>query len=316
MTTLIMSFARTGLQAMNNAQLANKAVSENSWDPNKLIKESMKARSAEKQMAAAADAAVDVGRSKNRMTITKAEFEVDKFNMQQDVKKSQRKAGMIAAAGQIIGTGLIKTPDPKKPYQSDTSIYDGILETQKGFLTDLDKMKTKFETERDAVVAARTPIPTIGTDPTSSTSSTLTPGVTPTSSGGASKISGDLSNLTPGDYKNLAYAITSEAGPGKDKYTVAASILNRVKSDRFPNTVKDVIFADGQYEGVYKGLSVDSPEIAADLASPTGQAELTSALQLLDGRTDFKGQTQLQNRVPGEDPMSDPKGNFYHYYWQ
>ena len=107
MTTLIMSFARTGLQAMNNAQLANKAVSENSWDPNKLIKESMKARSAEKQMAAAADAAVDVGRSKNRMIIAKGEFEVDKFNMQQDVKKSNRKAGMIAAAGQMIGTGFL-----------------------------------------------------------------------------------------------------------------------------------------------------------------------------------------------------------------
>ena len=316
MTTLIMSFARTGLQAMNNAQLANKAVSENSWDPNKLIKESMKARSAEKQMAAAADAAVDVGRSKNRMIIAKAEFEVDKFNMQQDVKKSNRKAGMIAAAGQMIGTGLIKTPDPKKPYQSNLdSIYKEHGEKLEARLGELQTKQAEFKAAGPQYTELPSSV-TGGTDPTSSTPGTLTPGVTPASSSGASKISGDLSNLTSDDYKNLAYAITSEAGPGKDKYTVAASILNRVKSDRFPNTVKDVIFADGQYEGVYTGKSVYSPEIAADLASPTGQRELTDAFTLLDGRTDFKGQTQLHNRVPEEDPMSDQKGNFYHYYWQ
>ena len=65
----------------------------------------------------------------------------------------------------------------------------------------------------------------------------------------------DVSKLNDDDFQHLAYAISSEAGPGKDRYGVAASILNRVSSDKWPGTVKDVIFQDGQYEGVYKGLS-------------------------------------------------------------
>ena len=171
-----MSFARTGEAAAQNYLLTTKAVAENSWDPNKLIKESIKGRSLQKQAAAQADAAKFESKQATRITEAKTKFAVDTLNMKQDLKKSKRKAGMIAAAGQLIGQGVMKTPDPIKPYQSDTKAYDGLLETQKGFLTDLDKMQTKFKTERDAVVAARTSIPTIGTDPTSATSGTLTPG--------------------------------------------------------------------------------------------------------------------------------------------
>ena len=37
---------------------------------------------------------------------------------------------------------------------------------------------------------------------------------------------------------------------------------------------------------------------------------------ILNGRTDFKGQSMLKYRVASEDPMCHPKGNFYHYHWQ
>ena len=132
----------------------------------------------------------------------------------------------------------------------------------------------------------------------------------------------DLSKLTDEDFNHLAFAISSEAGPGKDRYGVAASILNRVASDKWPGTVKDVIYQDGQYEGVYKGLSRHSPDIAADLSSDTGRAEILKALEVLDGRTDFKGQSMLKyrsnkgNKGGMMDPMFDPKGNFFHYSHQ
>ena len=83
-----------------------------------------------------------------------------------------------------------------------------------------------------------------------------------------------------------------------------------------------------RYEGVYDGKSTWSPEITNDLMSPQGQKELQDALRVLDGRTDFKGQTMLQHRSrkgnkdydgdgkPDLDPMFDPTGNFFHYSYQ
>ena len=57
---------------------------------------------------------------------------------------------------------------------------------------------------------------------------------------------GGKMNLTDEQYKWLAYAISGEAGPGDDQYTVAASILNRVAEGR--GTVEEVVKASGQYE--------------------------------------------------------------------
>ena len=138
----------------------------------------------------------------------------------------------------------------------------------------------------------------------------------------------DLSKLTQADYEKLAFAVSGEAGPGKDKFGVAASILNRVASDKFPNTVSQVVHAPGQYQAVYEGNSWNQPDVAKLFQSPEGQKQLQEALTRLDGRTDFKGQTMLHNRsnkgnkdydgdgVPDMDIMFDPKGNFFHYHWQ
>ena len=125
---------------------------------------------------------------------------------------------------------------------------------------------------------------------------------------------GGQMNLSDEQYKWLAYAISGEAGPGDDQYAVAASILNRVAEGR--GTVEQVVKAHGQYEAYEKGMMKMSPEIEARLKSPEGQARMVAALNRLQGRTDFKGQTQLQNRVAAEDPMVDKKGNFFHYSWQ
>jgi len=130
---------------------------------------------------------------------------------------------------------------------------------------------------------------------------------------------GQLQGLTEEDYVQMAKTIAGEAGPGDDRYLVGAAVLNRVASSKFPNSVKSVVTAGQgtahpQFEGYLANANVDAE--VKKLMSPEGQAKLVEALGRLDGRTNFKGQTQLQNRVAGEDPMFDTKGNFSHHYWQ
>ena len=130
---------------------------------------------------------------------------------------------------------------------------------------------------------------------------------------------GQLQGLSDEDYIQMAKTIAGEAGPGDDQYLVAGAILNRVASSKFPNTVTDVVTAGQgtahpQFEGYLANANVD--DIVKRLKSPEGQARLVASLNRLQGRTDFKGQTQLHNRVAAEDPMFDKLGNFAHYSWQ
>ena len=120
--------------------------------------------------------------------------------------------------------------------------------------------------------------------------------------------------LTPIDYDHLARAVSVEAAPNTmDEQCVAISILNRVRSPYYPNTVADVVYAPGQYEGFTKLRPVAKPEVLARL-SDTKQMLL--AYMVIGDRTDFKGQSMLSYRVASEDPMCHPKGNFFHYHWQ
>ena len=119
--------------------------------------------------------------------------------------------------------------------------------------------------------------------------------------------------LTPADYTYLAKAVQVEAAPNTaDEFCVAVSILNRVRSPLYPNTVRAVIFAPGQYEGMrynpYAKTSVINRLKDND--------SMLKAYNTIGDRTDFKGQTMLPYRVASQDPMCDPKGNFFHYHWQ
>jgi len=120
--------------------------------------------------------------------------------------------------------------------------------------------------------------------------------------------------LTPIDYDHLARAVQVEAAPNTmDEYCVAVSILNRVKSPLYPNTVVDVVYAPGQYEGFLYRRPVAKTSTITRLLD-TGK--MLSAYSIIGDRTDFKGQRMLPYRVPSEDPMCHPKGNFFHYHWQ
>ena len=120
--------------------------------------------------------------------------------------------------------------------------------------------------------------------------------------------------LTPADYDHLARAVQVEAAPNTmDEYCVAVSILNRVKSPRFPNSVADVVYAPGQYEGFFYRRPAAKPHVINKLKNTD---KLLEAYSIIGDRTDFKGQTMLRYRVSSQDPMCSYKGNFYHYHWQ
>ena len=112
------------------------------------------------------------------------------------------------------------------------------------------------------------------------------------------------------DYDHLARAVQVEAAPGTmDEYCVAVSVLNRVRSPYYPNTVADVVYAPGQYEGfIYTDPA--NPVVVRRLMD---NSKMLSTYSIIGDRTDFKGQTQLPYRVVSEDPMCSPKGNFFHY---
>ncbi len=125
-----------------------------------------------------------------------------------------------------------------------------------------------------------------------------------------------LLTLTPMDYNHLATAVQMEAHPNSlDEHCVAASILNRVASPYYPNTVEQVIYSPGQYEGVqYKDfLPKPSAKVVLRLKD---EEKMREAYSIIGDRTDFKGQSMIAYRVEEEDPMCHPQGNFFHYDWQ
>lgn len=124
---------------------------------------------------------------------------------------------------------------------------------------------------------------------------------------------GLLKGLTKDDYRELAFIVSGEAQRGtKDEYGVAANVLIRLASPNYPNTVKAVGAAPGQYEAVFKGKARYDDALAAKLESPEGQAEIVKALKILNGRTDFKG-TSMYKHMGASDVKFSDRGNFYHY---
>ena len=120
--------------------------------------------------------------------------------------------------------------------------------------------------------------------------------------------------LTPIDYDHLARTVQVEAATGTmDEYCVAVSILNRVKSPLYPNSVANVVYSPGQYEGFLYRRPVAKQSVINRLKDTD---KLLEAYSIIGDRTDFKGQSQLRFRVASQDPMCHNRGNFFHYHWQ
>ena len=308
---------------------ALKAGRDTAVDHTAIAKESIKGRSLERRAAMKADAKVSRAGLDAIATVKQVSDNVDAAKNIEDIKRpARRMAGVVGALGTLSGAYVLGQTAKKDKAAHDEYIKKFDERTQAIEAAFNRGSNVQLETIPDAI-----PFETPELQPIPGGNSGNGGGAQSSNSsgGGSQKItyqssplagSADVAKLTSDDFNHLAYAISSEAGPGKDRYGVAASILNRVKSDKWPGTVKDVIYQDGQYEGVYKGLSRNSPDIAKDLASPQGRTEIIKALEVLDGRTDFKGQTMLKyrsnkgNKGGIMDPMFDPKGNFFHYSHQ
>lgn len=73
----------------------------------------------------------------------------------------------------------------------------------------------------------------------------------------------EKSKYTAEELDLLARVIWSEAGSDwltdEHQRAVASVVINRVNDDRFPNTIKDVVYQPGQYGCVYNGMIYQMP---------------------------------------------------------
>ena len=326
------NYASSANAVIRNSDAIFDAAMSGKPDFTKISKEAIKGRSLERRAVTKAEGEVAAAGIRAARDVKGYGYKADALIAEGKQKgKKARMAGALGALGSLAGGFVLKKgfeDDKKAADERDLKFESLIKRTEDAFNTAIESNKPGERPKPPTYVKPNLlPYPdgsgdsggSSGDSGVSKTGGTAAP-TTYQSKPLASSI--DLSKLTDEDFGHLAYAISSEAGPGKDRYGVAASILNRVASDKWPGTVKDVIFQDGQYEGVYKGLSVDSPDIAADLSSEKGRTEILKALDVLDGRTDFKGQSMLKyrsnkgNKGGMMDPMFDPKGNFFHYSHQ
>jgi len=99
-----------------------------------------------------------------------------------------------------------------------------------------------------------------------STATATALGVTLTSSGGGSKTTSSTSaTITSSDHRLLSKLVSAEARgePYKGQVAVAAVVLNRVRSPKFPNTISGVIYQRGQFSVVSNGSINRTPTSSA-----------------------------------------------------
>ena len=323
------NYATSANAVIRNSDAIFDAAMSGKPDFTKISKEAIKGRSMERRAVTKAEADVASAGLDAFTKTNYARMRADTAKKVEDIKRpARRMAGVVGALGTLSGA-FVLGQNTKKDKQAALERERKFDERTEQLMAAFNK-GTNVELEQipDAIPFQSPELQPFGNNDSGSNSSSSS---NQSGNQSSSKITyqssplagaADVSKLTSDDYQHLAYAISSEAGPGKDRYGVAASILNRVSSDKWPGTVKDVIYQDGQYEGVYTGLSRQSPDIAADLSSDAGRNEILKALKVLDGRTDFKGQSMLKyrsnkgNKGGIMDPMFDPKGNFFHYSHQ
>jgi hypothetical protein len=308
------SYAGAGKAVADSAVAVFKKQRETGPDYAGLSKVAMKTASDEKIAGMKAEAALTNVAQAQYAKNTQTAIDVKVFNKGQEIKANQRKAGGIAAIGKIAGAGFLAATDNTKGRERPKADRQSILDS---FKSKNSAAQAKYDADSTALGDYTSPSSSSG-----DSSGKVTGGGTNNTSQGLSGtgLSGDafdMSKLTPKDFDDMAFAISSEAQLGTDdEYGVGANILTRLQSGNYGSNINAIINAPGQYEGVYTGRSVASPEISARLQSPEGRRKLQEAMQRLDGRTEFKGQTMLRNRVAAEDPMFSPGGNFYHHAGQ
>jgi LAS superfamily LD-carboxypeptidase LdcB len=135
---------------------------------------------------------------------------------------------------------------------------------------------------------------------------------------------------SPTDIHNLIVTSVLESTGVQNQVDVAVSIMNRVNSPNFPNTITEVVYQSGQYEPNFGYSPVTSKEEAIQrIALKTGSIEsaiqeyetLEAALNdprmiaesqaFLGGATDFRGQVLLHNMKSGDPYRGGAGANFF-----
>ena len=306
------NYAAAGKAAANSAARMHAVQRKTGPDYTGLSKVAMKTASDEKVAAMNAEAKLTNVATNAVARQKQVALDAKVYETKSDINASQRKAGGLAAIGKIAGAGFLAATDNTKGRERPNGDLQGLYDSWK---TKHDGLKDTHKSESDALGDYKpgtfeAPDSTVGGGSGKATGG----------SGSSSNLGGqtfDISKLTDNDYKELGYVISSEAQLGTDdEFGVAANVLTRLQSGSYGKSIGEIIRAKGQYEGVYSGNSSYSPKIEARLKSPEGQKKIQDFFTRLDGRTEFKGQTMLNNRVASEDPMFSTGGNFYHYAGQ
>jgi muramidase (phage lysozyme) len=139
-----MSIGSAGAAARSQYATSMGVVATNSWDPNKLIRQAMDARSAEKQAAMSADATVRAQEISSETALEKVKIQSETDKAEMDARKTIRKAGLIAAAGQLAGQAMIKPIELPKP---DTSGMETLISKNETRISGLKTTRAETEAE-------------------------------------------------------------------------------------------------------------------------------------------------------------------------
>jgi hypothetical protein len=298
---------------------------DNSPDYGMIAKTGMNARSKERQVATNAKKNVINAGIAAEARVRQAQIKADKSEEISDLKTSmKRKAGIVGALGAVAGGGLMAFENNRaKKLQSERdaaadardakslSIQEGLINSYSQYTpAEFDKNNL----EHNPGYKGGSTVSTNVSDKATSTASPSSSGITPASNAGASF---DISELSDEDKRYISFTVSGEAARGTDdEFGVAGVVINRMRSKNYPGTAKGVAYQPKQFEAVEIGNATFDSNLESRLFSPGGLKKLQSALDTLNGRDSFKGQALLKNRVESEDPMFNPKGNFFHHSWQ
>lgn len=136
----------------------------------------------------------------------------------------------------------------------------------------------------------------------------------------------DTFGFTPQERAAATFTVAGEAGPGKDIYGPLATLINRKLSGYggSKSSIVDLATQPGQFEANrgYTANQVADPAFGRkvhgaaydQLDKQLGDLnQFAPVYNQLKGAVEFRGQALLQNRHK-DDPMLDPKGNFYFNY--
>lgn len=121
------------------------------------------------------------------------------------------------------------------------------------------------ETSRNSISTTQTNTSVVETTTelttTKSTTTTQPTTITSTTKATATKPTKSIKNYSQDDLYVLSHIIYAEAGNQSDECQLAVGsvVLNRVKSNNFPNTIYGVVFQKGQYSPTWNGAYYKEP---------------------------------------------------------